>query len=218
MDDNNPLHLAAGLATIPPSAQSNLVQAKQVPSLRQATASSDPSQNVNPSRLWWVAQSRPQYEQRLVEDIAAYLKKRELDGLAFAPREEFIRSREDADGHFHHDRRTRLIFPGYVMYHGDRDAAFESPALLKVLNTSQADCRDIDNLLLAYEAGPVRRATSDLMGIRAGLTVKVVSGPFMGTVGQVERFGDTRIVLLVGTLGGAEITTELKHIEPFIGD
>jgi len=160
--------------------------------------------------MWWVAMSRPQYEERLAEEI------RIAGAEAFLPREEVVRTHEDRHGHIHRTRSTRPIFPAYVFYSGDRSAAFESAATLKVLNTTAQDCLDIENLKLAYAAGPVRRAR--VRGIEVGIAVKVVSGAFMGTEGIVERFGDTRVYLRVGTMGGAEIDTDLCNIEPFWGD
>ena len=159
---------------------------------------------------WWVAQSRPQYEERLARDI------RIAGALAFVPREEFVKSYDDREGHSHTMRGNRPLFPSYIFYAGDRDVAFESDVLLKVLKTTPQDCRDIENLYLACEAGQVRRAS--VKGMAVGVAVKVVAGPFRGREGFVERFGDTRVVLRVGTLGGAEFTTQLRYIEPIWGD
>lgn len=199
MDGNNLLTSSNDSAMMTLSRQSNLGQAKPNPPNGPATAS------PKSIKMWWVGVSLPRFEERLAEDI------RKAGADVFLPREQVTRYRKGKG----RDTYARPIFPSYLFYRGDRDAAFESQVLLTVLNTTPKDCRDIDNLLLAHNAGPVRRSLFD--GLGKGMKVKVVSGPARGVEGEVERFGDTRIYL--GTnLGVAEIDVLQNQIEPFWGD
>lgn len=133
--------------------------------------------------------------------------------MAFVPREEVFCERSNRPDRVHY---TRPIFATYVFFLGERDAAFKHASPSNVLNTTPDDCRDIDNLLKAYNAGPVRRSL--FKGIDIGLKVKVVSGPARGVEGKVEKFGDTKIYLGVGRFGVAEIDVSQNQIEPLIGD
>ncbi len=159
---------------------------------------------------WWIAVARPQYEERLSHEIET------LGAFAFVPLEMVVKTYTDKRGCLQTKRWNRPIFGNYLFYRGDRDVAFESELTIGVLRTSPRDCEEIENIMRAYAAGPVRRA--NITGLELGTKVKIVSGSFMGCEGEILKFGDTKVFLKVATLGHAEIETDQANIEPFYGD
>lgn len=164
-----------------------------------------------PVSQWWIVMARPQYEERLAESLNA------AGAHAVAPREIVRRTYEDRRGCRQTKEWTRPIFGQYVFFEGDRDLAFDFDATIRVLQTTPQDCRKIDNIVLAYASGPLRRATG-IFTPRVGLRVKIVSGSYMGVEGEITRFGDTRVFLQLDNKGIAEFYTDRENIEPLWGD
>lgn len=168
------------------------------------------------AEVWWIAQVLSQAEERIVEAVNA------AGGNAVSPRESVLKWYEDRKtGRFVKRVWTRPVFPSYVFYAGDRDRIFGTPrnptqGVLRVIETRDHDWEQIGKLVLAYNAGPIRRV--DSMKLTPGLFVKVVAGPYRGVEGYVERFGDSRVFLKVSHAGMAEFSTDRSNIEPFFGD
>lgn len=162
---------------------------------------------------WWVAQTRPQDEQRVADAVNGWLRKHEVEGKAVSPREVVQKTYAGRPKEW-----TRPIFPQYVFYSGDRDVIFEARQIIRVLDTHENDWKRIANFVAASEAGPVRRSPLDaLKWLKNGIEVKVTSGPMQGIEGKVERFGDTTVYLIL-KLGVAEIDVQKNQIEPLWGD
>jgi transcription antitermination factor NusG len=166
---------------------------------------------------WWIAQTQPQAEERVVEVINA------AGGYATSPREEVVKEYEDKKTKtFKKKFWTRPIFPSYVFYSGDRDLIYgdakrrQPIPIIRVFNTTPTEWQEIRMFILAYDAGPIRRANPP--ELKPGVHVKVISGKFIGVEGWIERFGDTKVLLKVANCGYSELAVDLGSIEPFYGD
>lgn len=144
---------------------------------------------------WWVAQTCPLKERRVVQELRAA-------GVdCFLPIEHLRRRRPDRQTEWRHTER--LLFPSYVFVNGDAEARYQAARLRKliaqVINVpvpQQAklgrQLADIELTLLAGES------TRSFDGLAVGRRVRVTDGPLMGIEGTLERRDDRCEVFVLG--------------------
>lgn len=158
------------------------------------------------SGTWWVAQTRPRYEQRLARELLAagidhYLPVQEVLSV-------------------HNGRRHCAMlpaFPCYLFVCGDNESRYFAAK-------SHATSRMIDvvnQVRLIRELSGWQRvfATDPMAGvremIRVGVNVEIVGGPFDGQSGKVERLGSHDVFLPLSILGRAVVTqVPLQFVRP----
>jgi transcription antitermination factor NusG len=132
---------------------------------------------------WWAVQTRPQYERHVRDEL------NRLKQFVFLPLETVRVIYKSTRGTKHYDRP---LFPSYLFYNGDHAAAYECEWVNRVMHTDERDRRDIEDLMLACQTGPVSPAGRLLVGI-AG---EIIAGPLRGIRGEVIRVNERSVLIL----------------------
>jgi transcription antitermination factor NusG len=149
---------------------------------------------------WWVAQTRPQYEQRLARDLAA------AQVGHFLPLTKIRRHKNDR-GRSYVVKENRPLFPGYLFLNAPGgyapDAARRSIATIRIIPV-------VDQERIAWEIKGLMRAIGidpelGTEPIRKGSRVRIIAGKLEGITGFVteECRGQLHVQLTVEMMGRA---------------
>lgn len=178
-----------------------MVATLESPDLSRAQQSDDPLAGFDGT--WWVAMTRPNYEQRLVNDL------RFVSIRPVLLREQVCRSETDAHGRRHRRTTSRPLFSGYVFLNGDCEGRWQASRSLATLTILEVGdqrrlATDLRQIMLALEFCP----SLSVVRMEPGTQVRITQGPLIGLTGYVvdHRPGFVHLtVLTMGTAAAVEV-------------